>query len=214
MSTLTNPEIRRVRGSCPDTYKGFSTSTCPSAQELPWGDNGSQWGDMELQVTTQSNHVAARVSPILDVKGKHGLFLSNYKDQVQQIGRGLVSEPALRRFWSNSLISLIEPNIYAFPCCSANIVRTWDFITSQKETSQDAPDESPNAPASSFSLLYPLIPFLSAASLRSSSVLVRLCQLGGLGSDSKALLLLGISFTLSPATLEQQPDSDPIYTHT
>lgn len=83
----------------------------------------------------------------------------------------MVSEPARGLFWSNSLISLIDPNIYAFPCCSANIVRTRDFITSPKETSQDAPDESPQDSASSFSLLSPLIPFLSAAFSSSSSSL-------------------------------------------
>lgn len=83
----------------------------------------------------------------------------------------MVSEPARGLFWSNSLISLIDPNIYAFPCCSANIVRTRGFITSPKETSQDAPDESPQRSASSFSLLSPLIPLLSAAFSSSSSSL-------------------------------------------
>lgn len=112
---------------------------------------------------------AAQVSCIRAVKPSHEIFLSDCKHQDQQKGRGMVSEPALWLFWSSYLISLIDPNIYAFSCCSANIVRTCDFITSQKETLQDAPDESPKDSASSFSLLYPLIHFLPAASFNSSS---------------------------------------------
>lgn len=133
------------------------------------------------------------------------------------------SKPELGLFWSNYLISLIDPNIYAFSCCSANIVRTCDFITSQKETSQDAPDESPKDSASSFSLFFwcfflfslfffnPLIHFLSAELFNSSSSPVS-CASWGLVSDNKALLLLGISFTLSLATFKKQPDFDLIST--
>lgn len=117
----------------------------------------------------------------------------------------MVSEPARGLFWSNSLISLIDPNIYAFPCCSANIVRTRGFITSPKETSQDAPDESPQDSASSFSLLSPLIPLLSAAFSSSSSSLTSPASPGLLCERS---LCFCWGFV---ALLEEQPRSHLIH---
>lgn len=129
----------------------------------PQGERESPWaaGDHPKHL---SKPVDAQASPTLDGKGSHGVFLSNCKHEDQQKGRGMLSEPALWLFWSNYLISLIDPNIYAFSCCSTNIVRTCDFITSQTETLQDAPDESPKDSASSFSL------FLSSNSFSVCSI--------------------------------------------
>lgn len=163
MSNPTHPQIEGWEAACPAISQGFSAPAHPPPQGLPWGERGSPRaaGDHPKHL---SKPVDAQASPTLDGKGSHRIFLSNCKHQDQQKGRGMVSEPALWLFWSNYLISLIDPNIYAFSCCSTNIVRTCDFITSQTETLQDAPDESPKDSASSFSL------FLSSNSFSVCSV--------------------------------------------